>query len=239
MAGTQPSFDIAPADPVGKRGRGRGRGGRKRELNGLPRKEDPLDPPIPLVPSVFVPTPSPVGSMAHRLAMAPKAAPRVTPELVLIRGPPGSGKTTTASFFVRKGYRSMCTDDYFMVYNPETKQKEYQFDESKLVEYHKRCLEQTKTLLRCGYNVVVHNTFRTYEETGYYLRLKELMGVNVTVLRMNSQFKSTHNIPEERLKEYKTRIERIDGEKKVRYDMEKNQLIYTYIVPQDPEECNA
>lgn len=248
----QPSFDVFPMDDPrgfqiergtrgsrgretrgGREGRSRGRGS-KRSLDGFSSSSSPSSQSTEKQP-VFVPTPSPPGSMAARLKESSRSPPlpQQKPELILIRGPPGSGKSTAATFFIKKGFRSMCTDDYFTVYNSQTKQKEYQFDESKLGEYHKRCLEQTKTLLRCGNNVVVHNTFRTKEEIQPYLNAANLLGVDVMVLRMASQFKSTKDIPEKVMKKYLTQIDRIDGERQVRYDVERQQLAYIYYVDMD------
>lgn len=68
--------------------------------------------------------------------------------LILMRGLPGSGKSTTAKTF---GLPVYSTDDYFLV------DGKYVFDGRKLIEYHDRNFKRTKEALAKGLSVVVDN----------------------------------------------------------------------------------
>lgn len=78
-------------------------------------------------------------------------------QLILVRGLPGSGKSTHARVIANEIFRCarIEADMYFV------KDGEYLFDASKLGEAHKWCLDNTRELLSDGVSVVVSNTFTT------------------------------------------------------------------------------
>jgi len=112
--------------------------------------------------------------------------------LTLVRGLPGSGKSTYAAtlpaFLIE-------ADMYFMV------DGEYKFDATKLGEAHAWCLALTKTILAQGIPVVVANTFTTWKELKPYVEL----GYDTTVVDMKTQYKGTHNVPEATVERMKAR----------------------------------
>ena len=64
------------------------------------------------------------------------------PALILIQGLPGSGKSTFGKRLAKEiGAYMFEADDYFM------KNGKYVFDQSKLHEAHKKCLQNTKRQL--------------------------------------------------------------------------------------------
>jgi hypothetical protein len=85
--------------------------------------------------------------------------------LVLVRGLPGSGKTTFAKNAYR-GYEHLETDDLFM------KDGVYQFEPVMLGNYHRLVQLQTKAHLEHDRNVVVSNTFSRIWEMQPYLDMK-------------------------------------------------------------------
>lgn len=130
-------------------------------------------------------------------------------DLILIRGLPGSGKST----YAKKHFPSHLhieSDQFFM------KNGKYEFDINKLKTNHKRCFLKVKKALERGKKVVVSNTFTTKKEIQSYLDLAESLEKNVKVLRMEAQYQNQHDVPEEIIKAMKSRFQNIDGEERVR-----------------------
>lgn len=84
-------------------------------------------------------------------------------ELLLIRGLPGSGKSTKAKSMA--GYQHFEADMFFMVSGV------YVYDKEKIQEAHAWCLAQAKCALLKGENVVVANTFIKKWEMAPYFKL--------------------------------------------------------------------
>lgn len=130
-------------------------------------------------------------------------------DLVIIRGLPGSGKSTYAKKHF-PNHLHVESDQFFM------KNGKYEFDINKLEMNHKRCFLKVKKALERGKKVVVSNTFTTKEEIQPYLDLAESLEKNVKVLRTEGQYQNQHRVPEETIKAMKARFQNIDGEERVR-----------------------
>ncbi len=105
-------------------------------------------------------------------------------ELVLIRGLPGSGKTTMAK--AMKGYAHIEADQW-MINDAGI----YHFDPSKLSAVHAACRAATKRALDAGHNVVVSNTFVKRKQMKPYFE----MGYPVRVIEATGHYESLHKVP--------------------------------------------
>jgi predicted kinase len=118
------------------------------------------------------------------------------PELILIRGLPGSGKSTMAKERF-PNHRHLETDQYF------EREGKYQYDVKKMPEAHAWCQARAKELLKQGHDVVVSNTFTQRWEMGPYLK----MGYPATILTATGQYANVHGVPAEKIEQMKKRWE--------------------------------
>lgn len=125
-------------------------------------------------------------------------------ELFLIRGLPGSGKSTFA-----KKLRGMSpfamhieADMYF------EQDGEYKFDPLKVHKAHSWCQECVKKWISWGEEcIIVSNTFSRRWEMQPYIEAAEKNGYTVTIITMNGNFGSVHNVPNESIERMKNRWE--------------------------------
>ncbi len=100
--------------------------------------------------------------------------------LTLVRGLPGSGKSSYAQF-IKNGFGAdnaiVCSADDFFYKNGV-----YTFDGSKLAEAHADCQHRTRSGLMAGMNIVVANTFTCRWEMEPYIQIASDMGVRVVVV---------------------------------------------------------
>lgn len=117
---------------------------------------------------------------------------------IIVRGLPGSGKTTEAKRLAKK-YNAVHleADDYFMVNG------EYKFDRSKLHEAHKDCFNRFKAAINANKNVIVANTFVRFWEFKRYFRYAKEKGYLIHVVECKWHYKSVHDVPEETLERMK------------------------------------
>jgi len=126
--------------------------------------------------------------------------------LILVRGLPGSGKTTFANTLAHLPYTyPVSADDFFY-----DEYGEYRFDANLLGAAHGQCKSTTENYLR-EYNtvtVVVHNTFTTQKELKPYLQLAEKYNAGVTTLVVENRHgnDSVHNVPSETIIKMKDRF---------------------------------
>lgn len=119
--------------------------------------------------------------------------------LILLRGLPGSGKTTLAMLLSENGvYPTYSVDDYFT--NVVT--GEYSFDYKNNHLAYKQCEDQTKqSMLGKTPKIIVHNTFTIDWELEIYFKLASEFGYRVFVLTLENyhQGKNTHQISDEQI----------------------------------------
>jgi len=125
-------------------------------------------------------------------------------ELVLVRGLPGSGKTTMA---MEKfpNHVLLEADQYFCFGG------RYIFKKENLPKAHNWCQKKAMELLEDNHSVVVANTFTTREEMAPYFNIARSLGcdIRVIVAPFNGKpFKSVHGVPAKTIEAMKARWEK-------------------------------
>lgn len=139
--------------------------------------------------------PSPCPRAAQRQLSKPHASGKA--ELVLIRGLPGSGKSTMAKVLALVGYEHFEADQFF------ERNGVYAFDGSRIKEAHAWCRQQTRQALNRGGRVVVSNTFTRIAEMQPYLDMTS----NVQIIEATGRWPNVHGVPEQKLCEMARRWE--------------------------------
>lgn len=129
-------------------------------------------------------------------------------ELFLIRGCPGSGKSSLAKSIGGVHYEA---DMYFM------EDGEYQFDVTRLKDAHQWCQNSVETVMKGSFcfnvlpvsKVVVSNTFTQEWEMQPYYDLAAKYGYRVHSLIVENRHGgiNEHGVPEDKLKLMKKRFE--------------------------------
>ena len=130
--------------------------------------------------------------------------------LFLVRGLPGSGKTSFASAIWNE--YAVCEADKFFY----DKEGNYNFDPSKLKEAHTWCKNQVETRMIDHQNnqqyypeIAVSNTFTQEWEMEDYFKLAEKYGYKVVSLIIENRHggQNVHGVPEDKLQIMKNRFE--------------------------------
>lgn len=131
--------------------------------------------------------------------------------LILLRGLPGSGKSTTAGLLGASGAGTAHfeADMYFMV------DGKYKFDATKLKDAHQWCQNSVEHAMllnhTTGHNskIIVSNTFTQEWEMKPYYELAERYGYRVYSLIVENRHGGVnkHGVPEEKLEQMKNRFE--------------------------------
>jgi predicted kinase len=130
-------------------------------------------------------------------------------ELILLRGLPGSGKTTLAKIILQlrstEEPEVLSADDFF-----EDKEGDYNFDPTKLKEAHNYCQFRCSERMRQQKaKIVVANTFTQEWEMDEYFKMAERYNYRVHTVIVENRHgnENVHGVPEDKLQQMKNRFQ--------------------------------
>lgn len=128
--------------------------------------------------------------------------------LYIVRGVPGSGKSTFAKKLVHHDFLVCEADKYFI--NEEN--GKYEFDISKIRDAHQWCQNLVETYMKDNQyyrEIAVSNTFTQEWEMEPYFELAKKYGYTVFTLIVENRHGGVnqHGVPEEKIKIMKDRFE--------------------------------
>jgi len=147
-------------------------------------------------------------------------------ELILVRGLPGSGKTTIAREFAEIGYEHYEADDYFMYYG------EYLFDPKRLPVAHATCLRDTLYAIQEKVPCVVANTFSQIWEMEPYIDAALAAGFKITVIEARGKWESVHKVPAHTIERMADRWQELDDRFHQMGGEEANEFLYKVGYPE-------
>lgn len=130
--------------------------------------------------------------------------------LTLVRGLPGSGKSTFAELITNEF--SICEADKFFT----DKGGNYNFDATKLPQAHKWCREQVEIRMKDNEvneqfypHIVVSNTFTKEWEMSEYFELAKKYGYKVFTIIVENRHGGVnqHGVPSDKVEQMKNRFE--------------------------------
>lgn len=132
-------------------------------------------------------------------------------KLTLVRGLPGSGKTTYAKCLLyvngRQNTLHYEADHWF-----EDAKGDYHFDVNQLHKAHKWCQTRAEEGLKLNYNVIVSNTFTQIWEMRPYIDMAKHHNATLEVITCTGDYKSIHDVPEDVITRMRARWEEYRGE---------------------------
>jgi len=113
------------------------------------------------------------------------------PKLVIIRGLPGTGKSTKAQTY--EGFEHHEADHYW-------EENGQPYHPGQVAKAHQQCRSRVWEDLEEGKDVVVSNTFVTKNSLQEYLDMAAYHRVDLEIVDLTEQYGSVHNVPEEAMR---------------------------------------
>ncbi len=132
-----------------------------------------------------------------------------TGDLILLRGLPGSGKTTLAHIILQHPagleQEVLSADDFF-----ENEDGDYNFDSTKIKEAHNYCQFRCSERMRQEKSrIIVANTFTQEWEMDDYFKMAERYNYRVHTVIVENRHgnQNVHGVPENKLQQMKDRFQ--------------------------------
>lgn len=135
------------------------------------------------------------------------------PKMTIIRGLPGSGKTTLAEKIRKELIDSELSvahfeaDMFHMRYNEAEKRYTYHYDPDKKIVAHRWCERMISDAMEDGRDIIVSNTFSQYWEMIPYFILARDFGYRVEVITCKGEYPNVHGVSDDMIQRMRERWE--------------------------------
>ena len=146
--------------------------------------------------------------------------------LVIIRGIPGSGKSTYANGLIKAYQSDGCTTAHFeadMFFTHED--GSYHWNPEQIGFAHQWCQNQVRESLKNCDVVIVSNTSVKKKDVDIYVKIAQEAGAKCDIYRMSGQFQNIHAVPSEIVQKMLDSFEDYSGELYVNPE-DKNSALY-------------
>jgi predicted kinase len=117
-------------------------------------------------------------------------------DLIIIRGLPGSGKSTRAKeILLSMDACKHFENDMFHIVDGN-----YHFKIENILDAQRWCQGSTAFWLNRGHSVIVSNTFIKIIDMEAYFDMAKSYGARLKIIEMKSNYGSIHNVPDKALK---------------------------------------
>jgi predicted kinase len=133
------------------------------------------------------------------------------PTIVIMQGAQGSGKSHMAAILRRlMGLHTVIisTDHYFT----DMATGAYNFDPSKLGQYHKFTQEWCQRLLDSGRDIIVDNCNSCQWEAKPYVAMAVAAGYSIEFVRCDGRYPNVHGVPDDKVQMVRDRMETLTVE---------------------------
>ena len=128
-------------------------------------------------------------------------------KLMIVRGIPGSGKSTFAKKLADKYHVAHFENDMFLMVNGK-----YDFSYEKHKIANQKCKEAVTKCLRQGKSCIVSNVLHKASSVQKYVNIAENCGAIVMVVRVNGKHQNVHNVPDKVVQKFIDEFEDFPGE---------------------------
>lgn len=122
--------------------------------------------------------------------------------MYIIRGIPGSGKTTLAEMISKSTNAVICEADNYFMEDVDDGTLVYNFKAHELNQAHAWCKKLCENVMKLQQDVIVSNTSAKEKFMRPYIDLAKEYGYNIQVITCQSTFKNIHDVPDEVIEKY-------------------------------------
>lgn len=136
--------------------------------------------------------------------------PPEQPELIILQGPPGSGKSGVARKLANKIINAVIVSTDERHFNDDGK---YEFKKDQVARFHQQTQQKAQVLMSLGCTVIVDNTNILNAHVKPYVMAAEKYGFKVRFIRVDGNYPNTHGVPDDIVQKMRSMMEDLSVEK--------------------------